>query len=410
MRASIVTTEYAGVTDYSGGIGTQYAELAPELVRQGHEVHVVTLSLEEPRRLERTGVQLHLERVPRGLLRRTIAWPLAVERALRRLGPVDVVVAPEYAAGASRYAGHRTGGPLVTQLFSSMDEIVSSSDFSRRQRLMPHVELQRRLERRQARRSDALLAPTEKVLRESRERWGLHDLPCSVIPNCISTARVRDQARSDAPAGFPRRSPVVAYFGRLEHRKGVHVLVEAMSVLWGDDEGAPPELVLLGGDPGWRGAPMANHLRGIAAAHAGRLHILGPQPAQRLFPAVAAAEVVVLPSLWDNVPLAALEAMALRSAMIVTRGTGFEEFLQPERDALFVEPGDPRALANAVRNLLRDEHLRERLRANAGAAAEKYDVRPVAARIAQYLSAPFGGAARQFVAPTGGRSLHGHNR
>jgi glycosyltransferase involved in cell wall biosynthesis len=168
--------------------------------------------------------------------------------------------------------------------------------------------------------------------------------------------------------------------------------------------------VLLGGDPGWRGAPMADHLRGIAGGDAGRLHILGPQPADRLFSAVAAAQVVVLPSLWDNVPLAALEAMALRSAMIVTSGTGFEEFLQPERDALFVAPGDPQALSTGLRKLLDDEQLRERLRANAGAAAGKYDVRRVAARVADYLSAPFGGGAQSSRAPTGDRQRHGHNR
>ena len=43
MRICVVTQEYPPVTDYHGGIGSQYGRQLPELARLGHEVHVITL-------------------------------------------------------------------------------------------------------------------------------------------------------------------------------------------------------------------------------------------------------------------------------------------------------------------------------------------------------------------------------
>ncbi len=66
MRICLITREYPNLTAYSGGIGTQFATLAPELARQQHDTHVIVLAHTEPagRTREDDGVVAHSCRVP----------------------------------------------------------------------------------------------------------------------------------------------------------------------------------------------------------------------------------------------------------------------------------------------------------------------------------------------------------
>jgi glycogen synthase len=383
MRLDIVTPEYAGVTSYTGGIGSQYAMMAPELVRQGHEVTVVTYSPDVPRRDERQGVRFELVAGPRVRTLRPLIWAQRNNRALARTGSPDVVLGCEYGAGAWRYAYGRRPAPLITHLHSSTIQIARSSQWLVRQRLLPITVLTRVLERSQTRRSDGLLAPTRSILAWSRELWGLDDIPSEVVPNVVDVRRVRAMRDGEGPDGFPTTGPVVAYFGRLETRKGVHVLVRAMREVWKRVPDA--QLVLLGADNPWRGKSMMEHLRELVAPSESRLHLLGPQPPERVFPALAAADVVALPSLWENFATAALEAMALGRPMVVTSGTGFDEFIGPGREALMVPRGDSSALADALVRLIEDGDLRARLAATAAETARTFDVAAVAPRLADSL-------------------------
>jgi glycogen synthase len=383
MRLGIVTPEYAGVTSYTGGIGSQYAMLAPELVRQGHEVNVVTTSPDVARRHEREGVRFELVATDGIVTLRPLLWALRNHRALARLGSPDLVLGCEYGGGSWRYARGRRPAPLVTHLHSSTIQIARTSEWLLRQRLLPVTVLARVLERGQARRSDGLVAPTRSILAWSRRLWNLGDIPADVVPNTVDIARVRALRDGEPPDGFPAGGPVIAYFGRLETRKGVHVLVRAMRDVWARVPDA--QLVLFGADNPWRGGSMRAHLLELAGPSETRLHLLGPHPPERLLPALAAADVVALPSLWENFATAALEAMALGSTMVVTSGTGFDEFIRPDREALMVPRGDAPGLSAALVRLLEDAELRARLAAAAADAARGFDVAVVARRMADAL-------------------------
>jgi glycogen synthase len=139
------------------------------------------------------------------------------------------------------------------------------------------------------------------------------------------------------------------------------------------DDHPEVNLVMLGGEGRRDRGRLAPSLQELAGRHAGRLHLLGHQSAERLFPALAAADIVALPSRWEPFGIAALEAMALGRATILTSGSGFEEFFEAERDGLMVPPRDSGSLARAIARLLGDEFLRERLGAAAATTAEQYD-------------------------------------
>lgn len=383
MRLCILTREFPPVTDYTGGIGTQYAVLAAELARQGHEVHVITVAPDvREGRGSVEGVELHLLRAGTVAHLRPVAdvaWSLRVDRALRDLGSFDVVYAAEWGADAWRYAQHKGSGALVTNLTSSYVLMLEASGRTRSLRGRLGLAVQGSLERAQAERSDAIVACSRAILERLLVHWDIGGIRSVVLPNTLDVGRTRALGSTGAlPDGFPSDGPVVAFSGRVEVRKGVEELLSAMGEVW---ESRPEvHLVLVGGEGRSSGGGMARRLRDLAGRHADRLHLLGHQPAERLFPALAAADVVALPSRWEPFGIAALEAMALGCPLILTSGSGFDEFFRAERDGLMVPPCEPASLAQAIGRLLDDPSLRRRVGSVAAATAELYDAPAVTGR------------------------------
>lgn len=390
MRLAIVSREFPPVTEYTGGIGHQYARLAPELARQGHEVHVVTVARERSAYRSLDGVHVHMLREPsptgplaesRGMIGRA----LQVDRVLSSAGPWDVVYGAEWRGEMARHAVRRDRAPVITNLATSLAKVHEAGRGNSR-RIGLRTGVQRALERGQSERSQAIIAPSQAILDWTRERWDIAGIPSRILPNMIDVTATRALARGAPPDGFPVGSgePTVVYFGRLEPVKGVDVLVQAMREVWQRRPDA--RLVLIGRDTNWGGGEsMATRLARIAGPHEDRLTFTGNQPPERLFPAVAAADAVVLPSRWESFSLAALESMALGRPTVVSRVGGLTEFVEHERNGLVVVPGDTSALSRALLRLLDDPDLRQRLGEQASATAEEFDVTPVTRRHASYF-------------------------
>jgi 1,4-alpha-glucan branching enzyme len=390
MRLAIVSREFPPVTEYTGGIGHQYARLAPELARQGHEVHVVTVAPDRSSYRTVDGVNVHLLREPQppgpmGESRGMIGRALQVDRLLALAGPWDVVYGAEWRGEMTRHVLRRERGPVITNLATSLAKVHEAGRGSSR-RVGLRTAVQRALERGQTERSQAIVAPSRAILEWSRARWDIERIPSQILPNMIDVAGTRRLARGVPPEPLSARSgePTVVFFGRLEPVKGVDVLLDAMRDVWQQDRGV--RLVLIGRDTNWGGGEsMGARLKRMAGAHADRLTLVGNQPPESLFPVVAAADVVVLPSRWESFSLAALESMALGRPTVVSRVGGLTEFVEHERNGLVVAPGDAAALARALVRLLDDQALRARLGEQAARTAEEFDVTPVTRRHAAYF-------------------------
>jgi glycosyltransferase involved in cell wall biosynthesis len=384
LRIAILTTEYPPFTPYDGGIGTLYAALAPALAGLGHDVHVFALTFERESEEVYGRIRLHLVEPRRGgVIGRLVgfAWASSAAARLRAQGPFDIVWAPEWAGSAAFYSRRRDAGPLVTQLFTSLRQVRELSPSEQRS---PLERLQHRtqayLERRQTERSDAIIAQTDAILDWARRLWRIDGLPVRVLPSVLNVEEVRALGRGALPPGVPPGRPRVVFFGRLEHRKGLDVLLQAMRSVWAQAPEA--QLVALGEDH----AGMAERLRALAGSHAGRLHLLGHHPPSEVFPAVRSADIVVLPSRWENFALAALEAMALGRPTVLTSAGGAVEFCTDGEDALLVPPEDVEALALALLRLIESPELRERLGRAAARTAEGFDTSRVAPRYLSYFA------------------------
>ncbi len=147
--------------------------------------------------------------------------------------------------------------------------------------------------------------------------------------------------------------------GNLLPRKAHHVLVTALTQLHAREPELNWRLAIAGGGPEYDRLESM-----IAAANLGdRIHLLGPR---RDVPDLqAAADVFVLPSLWEGLPLVILEAMFAGNAIIASDVSGIPEAIAHGKHGLLTPPGDAEAVADAIATVLRDPAYRQQLAAAA---------------------------------------------
>lgn len=94
-----------------------------------------------------------------------------------------------------------------------------------------------------------------------------------------------------------------------------------------------------------------------------------------------AADVFVLPSIREGLPIALLEAMAQGVPPVITSAGGMPEVVRDGVDGLVVPPAQPVALADAIIALLDDRELRSRLGDSARERAAAFDIRAAVRRM-----------------------------
>ncbi len=169
-----------------------------------------------------------------------------------------------------------------------------------------------------------------------------------------------DAVRTELTGGTGR--PIVLAVGRLAEQKGFASLIDAARQ-WTDLDPVP--LLAVAGS-----GPLAESLAERAAPLGPEVRFLGLRPDVPVL--LAAATVFVLPSRWEGQPLILQEALAAGCPIVASRAGGIPD-LTGEDAALLVPPGDVDALAAAIRRVLTDRALAQRL---AAAARERAQALP----------------------------------
>jgi glycosyltransferase involved in cell wall biosynthesis len=95
---------------------------------------------------------------------------------------------------------------------------------------------------------------------------------------------------------------------------------------------------------------------------AGNVHLTGPQTRQQMAELFRRSQVAVSPSTHDGTPNTLLEAMACGAFPVAGDLESLREWITPGVNGLLVDPGDPRALADAILQSLMQPDLRQRAR------------------------------------------------
>ncbi|MGF1432067.1 glycosyltransferase [Kitasatospora sp. LaBMicrA B282] len=203
--------------------------------------------------------------------------------------------------------------------------------------------------------------------------------PYEVIPNGVDldhhTPAERRAARLSL--GLDLSEPLAVCVGRLCRQKGQDVLLASWPAVLRRVPSA--RLALVGGGPDAQA--LAAQARALPEPY--RVHLAGEVADPR--PWLAAADLVVLPSRWEGMALAPLEAMAMARPVILSEVPGAREQLPPEeREGALVPAEDPAALTHALAAALADPLECARRGAAARSwVAERHDVRTVVARVAE---------------------------
>lgn len=183
---------------------------------------------------------------------------------------------------------------------------------------------------------------------------------CRLLPNGIDTKLFCPKAVAKA------ERPRILYTGAWIEHKGIHVFLDAMRIL--EERGLRFEAAVAGSaylydtgnDQEWQSASDAKIRASISRLKSARIVSV---PDHAAMPDLyRSSDIYVFPSVWQEpFGLGLAEAMACGLPVVATRVGGVPEIVEDGRSGLLVDPGDPKAIADAVAALLEDEGLRRRL-------------------------------------------------
>lgn len=355
-----------------GGAQEVVRSLAPALSRAGASVAVATMRdgpLREP--LEAAGIPVT---VVRGRSRSMVGDPRAFGELRRIYDDLARVVDAHRSQVVQTHLmrsldflvlalSRRSYRPSVIWTFHNARLDLRADQLpGRRWLLRPKRAGYRGLYRRASRAAAALVAVSDDVARAIDD--DLRPVPGRLvtIPNGVEMERYAGRAAPGARAeiGIPSGVPLLMCVAKMLEQKGHRHLIDALAAI---GHGGEPIHVALLGD-----GPLREEIeaRARSAGVVDRVHLLGTRPdVPRL---LAAADGFVLPSLWEGLPMALLEAMAAGLPVIATSVSGTRQVVEDERTGLLVAPADSAELATAMQRLATDRGLRARL----GAAARDH--------------------------------------
>ena len=192
-----------------------------------------------------------------------------------------------------------------------------------------------------------------------------------VLPNCIDLSTLP----------MPRqREQLILFIGRVVPEKAPDAFVAACAIALPRLPGWRAEII--GADRSRADSPDTRFVRSVReAARAAGVTLPGYRDHPEVLAALAQAAIVVVPSRWQEpFGLSALEAMASGAALICSPRGGLPEVAGDA--ALYADPDDPAALADAMVALARDAARRDSLATAGRSRARQFDLPPTLAALA----------------------------
>lgn len=259
-----------------------------------------------------------------------------VGRLAARLAGVPVIVHT-----VQGFAFHEQSSPLALQAYSTLERLA-------------------------ARWCDLLV-----TVSEFHRSWALSlgigtEDKIAVIPNGINPERVQPTLPADAIRhswGVSHEELALLLTGRLAPQKGHEYLIQAIPIL--AKHLKRPFRVILAGDGPLREAIEAQ-VQSLGIQE--QVVMLGFR--SDIGNLLAASNIVVIPSLWEGLSVALLEAMATGKPIVTTTIGSNLEVIRDRETALLVPPKDPQSLAQAIIELAENPNLAKRIAEKAQALFE----------------------------------------
>jgi glycosyltransferase involved in cell wall biosynthesis len=216
------------------------------------------------------------------------------------------------------------------------------------------------------------IAISSEIARRLRRAFWLPDKMVQVIYNGVPLEQLVREADAGKKAGFTgdANRPLVLSVARYTPQKGLEYLIEAAADV-------PQAVFLLAGEGSLR-EQFESQARWLGLQD--RILLLGHRP--DVPDLLANCDLFVLPSIYEGMPIALLEAMGAGKPVIATDLPGCRELITHGENGWIVPAGDSAALAEAIQLLLHDPALAGRLaRAGQAHVREHFSMESVAQQI-----------------------------
>jgi glycosyltransferase involved in cell wall biosynthesis len=363
MRVAFITPEYVTESYFSGGLANYIHRTSSLLAARGHDVHVFTLSYAGDDDFVSDHVTVHRIQPGRTGQRLTAIFGVRLEEsaesidfmigayrraaAVHRQTPIDVMQVPNYKA-CGLVSAMLLPVPFVVRLSSYGPDWNELSGVGR--------SLNRTagewLEWLQLRVARHVYAPSDCVRRIAGTKGHIRGI--SVLPPSFLIEPI--EYDSAVYRTTLEGKKYLLFFGRLQLHKGFHILAQAVPQILRDNPDCHAAFVGMdSASP--LGPSMREYATRICHDVIERVIFLDQTPHAQLYPIIAGAHLVILPSLIDNLPNACLEAMALGKAVLGTRGASFDELLTEGVTGFLVPPGNVEAIVEKVNEVWRRDDL-----------------------------------------------------
>ncbi len=355
MRVLMLCSEYPPAKVF--GLGRAVHDLSRALAARGDDVHVLTNSLGgRDQDVVVDGVRVHRVNFPNPprppdatscVIQFNISLLERAQALLPSLGDLDLIHAHDWLVAL---AGVYLSDQLQVQLVTTFHDTAMGKYFGNLNREQQYISFS---ERWLAGASSRVIACSSHVRDELIQHCGtrasqIDVIPCGVDPDPFEVT-VNLSAFRTVLAGPEER--IILYVGRLDPEKGVDVLVRAFALLGA--EAGDLRLVIAG--EGQRLQELQQLAEEVGLEE--KVTFLGYVSHTALAAVYRAAELVVVPSLYEPFGMVALEAMAAGRPVVATEIGGLSEIVVLERTGLLVAAGDERALAAGMDRVLREPGL-----------------------------------------------------
>ena len=153
-------------------------------------------------------------------------------------------------------------------------------------------------------------------------------------------------------------SKFILFVGRFSKSKGIENLINALNIIKNEESSSDVRLVIMGVDFGYE-QKMEELIKKFDLSE--KIMVIKNPPREDVISAYGESEFLILPSQWELSPLVPLESFAFKKAVISTRSHGIPFTVQDNKNGILVEPENSLELADAIRKLLNDKDLRNRL-------------------------------------------------
>ena len=245
-------------------------------------------------------------------------------------------------------------------------------------------------ERQVLRRADRIIAATIAEITQLRFLYRAESRKLVIVPPGVDTSHFYPIPADEAKQylGLKPENRMVLFVGRIEPLKGLDTLIQAMSCLDLREIHRPVHLAIIGGEPDVIPEDMTEEMTRLQKlcddlCMGGMVVFLGKRGQDTLPYYYSAAEVVVMPSLYESFGMVALEAMACGTPVIASEVGGLGYLVQNDVTGYTIPDSDPAELCEKLALLLGDANLRESMGQRAAEYALDYAWEKIAARIVE---------------------------